>query len=107
MFVSHEDQVVNVCQDPMGLWSRLIHNHTIQGELVMDCFAGSGICSVAALLSGRNVVAIEPDARQIDGIAARIEDVQLLLQAMDDEGKFIEVSPATLDGGQRAGSSLD
>ena len=107
MNVSHEDQVVNVCQDPMEIYSRLLHNHTIQGELVLDCFAGSGTCSVAALMSGRNVMAIEPEQRQIDGISARIEEVQLLLQTVDDVGNFVEVTPETLDGGQRAGALLD
>ena len=105
--VSLDDQVINVCQDPMEIYSRLIHNHTIRGELVMDCFAGSGTCSVAALIAGRNVMAIEPDQRQIDGIAARLEDVQLQLQTADDDGKMIDVTPETLDGGQRAGAMMD
>ena len=65
---SIDGTVINVTQDPMEIYSRLIHNHTIQGELIMDCFAGSGTCSVAALLSGRDVIAIEPDHGQIEGI---------------------------------------
>ena len=99
--------VVNVCQDPMEVFARLVRNHTVRGDLVMDCFAGSGTCTVAALIAGRNVMAIEPDQRQIDGISARLEDVQLQLQTVDEEGKFLEVTPETLDSGQRAGAILD
>ena len=89
------------------MYARLIRNHTMRGELIMDCFAGSGTCTVAALIAGRNVMAIEPDQRQIDGISARLEDVQLQLQTVDEDGKFLEVTPETLDSGQRAGPILD
>ena len=91
----------------MEIYNRLLYNHTVQGELVMDCFAGSGTCTVAALIAGRNVVAIEPEQRQIDGIAARIDDVQQLMQIMGADGKLVEVTATTLDGGQRAGALID
>ena len=104
---SVEGHAVNVCQDPMEIYSRLLMNHTVQGELVMDCFAGSGTCTVAALISGRNVIAIEPDQRQVEGIQIRIDEVQTLLQTTDNESRFITVTPITLDEGQRAGPVVD
>lgn len=46
---------------PLPLMLRLLELFTDPGELVLDCFAGSGTTGVAALRTGRRVILVERD----------------------------------------------
>ena len=49
-------------QKPAGVLAQLIRGFTLPGELVLDCFAGSGSTCAAALLTGRKYIGIELDS---------------------------------------------
>ena len=51
-------------QKPMGILERIIKVHTNPGDMVLDCFAGSGTTGEAAAKNGRRFVMIDnnPDA---------------------------------------------
>lgn len=57
-------------QKPSELAERLIRHSTKPGDLVLDCFAGTGTFALAAAKLGRRVLACEP-AREMLDIAER------------------------------------
>ena len=80
-------------QKPVEALAPLVRSFTLQGELVLDPFAGSGSSCAAALLTGRRYIGIELDAvyfhqasarlqRVHERIAARKRSSQVLIPAM-------------------------
>lgn len=49
---------------PIELYQQIIERLTVPGELVADFFAGSGSCPAAAVLSGRDYIAVELDSER-------------------------------------------
>ena len=80
-------------QKPVEALAPLVRSFTLQRELVLDPFAGSGSSCAAALLTGRRYIGIELDAvyfqqasarlrRVHERIAARKRSSQVLIPAM-------------------------
>jgi len=61
-------------QKPVGLLNRLITVHTHPGDLVLDCFAGSGTTGEAALKNGRSAVLIDSNPDAIKVMMRRLEE---------------------------------
>jgi len=53
-------------QKPVALYERAMVNSSAPGEIVVDCFSGSGSCIVAAEKHGRRAYLIERDPRYCD-----------------------------------------
>lgn len=60
-------------EKPLALLEHAIGATTYPGDIVLDCFAGSGSTAVAALGLGRRAVAMEIEHRWLEVIAARLE----------------------------------
>lgn len=60
-------------QKPVALMRWLIELATQPGEIVLDCFGGTGTTGEAALQAGRNVVLIEREDEYISIIEERLE----------------------------------
>ena len=52
---------LHICQKPIKILRRLIRVSSNPGEMVLDCFMGSGSTGVAALLEGRDFIGIEKE----------------------------------------------
>jgi site-specific DNA-methyltransferase (adenine-specific) len=61
-------------EKPAALLEHAIEATTFPGDLVLDCFAGSGSTALAALKLRRRTVAIEIESRWIAEIVRRLED---------------------------------
>lgn len=48
-------------QKPVDLCRELVRQFTMPGETILDLFSGSGAIGVAAILEGRNIIAIDSD----------------------------------------------
>jgi len=59
-------------QKPEALMDRLVLNHTIPGNVVLDPFMGSGTTGVSCKKFGRNFIGIESDNRYYDVAKNRI-----------------------------------
>jgi len=57
----------------LSLLEHAIEATTFPGDIVMDCFAGSGSTAFAARNLGRHAVAMEIDSRWAKVIAERLE----------------------------------
>lgn len=60
-------------EKPAELLEHAIEASTFSGDIVLDCFAGSGSTALAALKLGRRTIAIEIDPHWATEIAARVQ----------------------------------
>jgi DNA modification methylase len=63
-------------QKPVAALAPLVRSFTLQGELVLDPFAGSGSSCAAALLTGRRYIGVEMDAEYFHQSSARLQRVE-------------------------------
>mgnify|MGYP002853282080 CR=1 FL=1 len=63
-------------QKPVALIEYLIKTYTNPGEMVLDCFLGSGTTAVAAINTGRKYIGFEKEAEYIEMAKKRIEALQ-------------------------------
>jgi adenine-specific DNA-methyltransferase len=60
-------------EKPPELLEHAVEATTFPGDIVLDCFAGSGSTALAALRSGRRTIAIEIEPQWATVIAARVQ----------------------------------
>lgn len=60
-------------EKPLAMLEHVIEATTFPGDIVLDCFAGSGSTAAAALALGRRTVAIEIEPQWVTYIASRLE----------------------------------
>ncbi len=61
-------------EKPLDMLEHAIGATTLPGDIVLDCFAGSGNTAVASLRLGRRAIAIEIEQKWAQGIAAKVRD---------------------------------
>ena len=74
-FLSDKEKL-HPTQKPLALIEYLIKTYTNPGELVLDCFLGSGTTAVAAINTGRKYIGFELDAEYFATCQRRIADAQ-------------------------------
>lgn len=92
---------------PVGLVTRAIRNSSLQGQVVLDPFAGSGTTIIAAEMTHRKARAVEIDRRYADVICRRYQAVtgtMPVLEATNEVHDFTlidqgDVPPAGMAGG--------
>ena len=62
------------CEKPVDLLGDLIKTSTRPGDLVLDCFAGSGATGIAAKVTGRRAILIEQEDSYCQMIRRRLEN---------------------------------
>lgn len=60
-------------QKPVPLFEYIIKTYTNEGELVLDCCAGSGTTGVACKNLNRDYVLIEKEEKYYNGILERLD----------------------------------
>jgi len=64
-------------QKPLSLIKDLVEKHSNPGDVVLDCFAGSGTTGHASILTGREYIMIEKDKDYFNIIKNRIEQINI------------------------------
>lgn len=64
-------------QKPLALIADLINKHSNEGEIVLDCFAGSCTTGVAAVLNNRQFIGCELDVEYYERAVQRLKDCNL------------------------------
>ncbi len=72
--VAIDKRVGHPCEKPVDLLADLIKTSTRAGDLVLDCFAGSGATGIAAKVTGRRAVLIEQEESYCRMIRRRLEN---------------------------------
>ena len=63
-------------EKPVELMKILIENSSNEGDIVMDCFMGSGSTGVACLETKRGFIGIEIDKKYYDIAVERIQEIE-------------------------------
>jgi len=63
-------------QKPVGLLERIVKVHSRPGDLLCDCFAGSGTLGEAAARNGRNFVLVDSNPEAVQIMAQRLADYE-------------------------------
>lgn len=63
-------------EKPAEMLKHAIEASTYPGDIVLDCFAGSGSTALAALSLGRRAIAIEIEPKWIDSIITKVRIIQ-------------------------------
>ena len=59
-------------QKPLGVLERIVRTHSNPGEVVLDCFAGSGTTGAAALKFGRKAVLVDNNPQAVSIMTERM-----------------------------------
>ena len=81
IFVSNErnNGKLHPTQKPIDILERLILTSSNEGEVVLDCFMGSGSTGVAAIKNKRKFIGIERNKNYFDISKKRLENIKELL----------------------------
>jgi site-specific DNA-methyltransferase (adenine-specific) len=69
---------VHPTQKPVALFEYLIKTYTNEGDLVLDCCAGSGTTGLAAKSCNRNYIMIELDDKFVEIARERVKDADMV-----------------------------
>ncbi len=75
-FAPQDAERFHPTQKPLGLICRQLEEYTKPGDLVLDCYSGSGTVAVACYLTGRRFIAVEKNAIYWEKSVARLAAVQ-------------------------------
>jgi site-specific DNA-methyltransferase (adenine-specific) len=64
----------HACQKPLTVIERIIKTSSNEGEIVLDCFLGSGTTAVAAINTNRQFIGIERESEYVEIGNRRIEE---------------------------------
>ena len=70
--ICHDKGRFHPTQKPLALIEELIIKHSNEGDLVLDCFAGSGTCALAAYNQKRNFIGCEINKEYYDKAIQRL-----------------------------------
>jgi site-specific DNA-methyltransferase (adenine-specific) len=60
-------------QKPLGILTRIVRVHSRPGDLVLDCFAGSGTTGEAAVREGRRALLVDDNPEALAIMKKRLE----------------------------------
>lgn len=63
-------------QKPIKLLDRIIRSSTNEGDIILDCFNGSGTTGIAASMLGRKYIGIDNNAEYLDLTIRRFNNIQ-------------------------------
>ena len=73
-------------QKPLGILERIVKVHSRKGDLVLDCFAGSGTTGEAAAKNGRGFVLVDESLDAVRTCARRLAAFEPELVGFEGEG---------------------
>jgi site-specific DNA-methyltransferase (adenine-specific) len=79
-------------EKPSSMLEHAINATTFEGDIVLDCFAGSGSTALAALRLGRRTISMEIEQKWVEAIKNRIADYD---QACDLKLELADAIPQT------------
>jgi hypothetical protein len=77
----------NIAQSPVYLWYNLLHDLGGGVDVIIDVCAGTGSASVAALELGYNVISVEKNETQFEGLTRRMDQLH---KDLHDEERLVE-----------------
>lgn len=77
-------------QKPEALLDKIIKSYTVEGDLIFDCFMGSGTTQAVAMKLGRRFIGADINLGSIDTTVKRLNKVAKdIIETIQDETRFI------------------
>ena len=83
--ICHDKGRFHPTQKPVALLEDLIKKHSNEGDLVLDCFAGSASTAVAAYNQNRDFIGCELSKEYFDKAMSRLIDIGAIKEESDKE----------------------
>ena len=83
-------------EKPLSMLEHAIKATTYPGDIVLDCFAGSGSTALAALNLGRRSISMEIDPKWVKAIAAHLSVNSMKTDSMETSRQLQSNSSSTL-----------
>ena len=74
--ICHDPGRFHPTQKPLDLIKALIEKHSNEGDIVLDCFSGSGTTAVACLETNRKFIGCELSEEYFEGIVQRLNNLE-------------------------------
>lgn len=74
--MKNKDIRIHPTQKPLGLFEKILLDYSKEGDLILDCFSGSGTTAVACYNTNRNFICIEKDKEYYEKSLERLEDIK-------------------------------
>ena len=81
-------------ENPASMLEHAIEATTFPGDIVLDCFAGSGGTALAAIKLGRRSVSVEIDPKWVSRISERLQLEDMYNRVEDDDAGELTVKPS-------------
>lgn len=87
--ICHDKGRFHPTQKPLNLIEDLIEKHSNPGDVVLDCFSGSGTTAIAAIHKGRHFCGCEIDKTFYEKSIERIKSSQFEVNLLQERGENI------------------
>lgn len=90
-------------EKPLAMLEHAIEATTFPGDIVLDCFGGSGSTALAALRLGRRTISMEIDSEWVEKIISKVEscsESDLTLQSQRNQEKLTSPRAAKVKASQ-------
>ena len=79
--MKNKEKRIHPTQKPVGLFSNILNDYSNEGDLILDCFSGSGTTAIACHNLKRRFICIEKDKEYYEKSSERLkrEQAQLTL----------------------------
>lgn len=71
-FMRDGEKDIHTCPKPLNMMKKVIQRHTMENEIVIDPFMGSGTTAIACVQMGRRFIGIEQDPEYFQSAVERI-----------------------------------
>lgn len=78
-----KDGTIHPTQKPLQLFKRCVAEYSKEGDLILDCFSGSGTTAIACHNLNRRFICIEKDPEYWAASVRRLEDAQKQISIFD------------------------
>jgi site-specific DNA-methyltransferase (adenine-specific) len=86
--------ILHPTQKPVGLMRYLVETYTNPGDVVLDCFCGSGTTPLAAKQVGRHYLGCDGESKYVQIARGRL-DAEFSFGPLGGGGRGVSVAPAT------------
>lgn len=70
------EEKIHPTQKPLAIMQKCVFEHSKEGDLILDCFSGSGTTALACHNLKRRFICIEKDKDYYEASVKRLEDAQ-------------------------------
>ena len=81
--MKNKEKRIHPTQKPVGLFKKILNDYSKEGDLILDCFSGSGTTAVACHNLKRRFICIEKDFDYWQASCERLEIAQAQLKLFD------------------------